>query len=60
MMNPLGQREQVDEGPRGADGQAIGSVNDDFDIVIPLPLEESENEYHEISYRLSEQEILHP
>jgi hypothetical protein len=59
MMNqrPL---EPVDEGPRGSDGQPIGSVNDDFDIVIPLPLEESENEYHEISYRLSEQDVWHP
>ncbi len=51
---------QVDDGPRGNDGRVIGSVNDDFDIVIPLPLEEDENEYHEISYRLSEQDVLHP
>ena len=52
--------DQADDGPRGADGQKIGSVNDDFDIVIPFPLEETENEYHEISYRLSEQEVVHP
>eukprot|EP00292_Cryptomonas_paramecium_P002530 CAMPEP_0113674588 /NCGR_PEP_ID=MMETSP0038_2-20120614/7508_1 /TAXON_ID=2898 /ORGANISM="Cryptomonas paramecium" /LENGTH=1162 /DNA_ID=CAMNT_0000591197 /DNA_START=7 /DNA_END=3492 /DNA_ORIENTATION=+ /assembly_acc=CAM_ASM_000170 len=52
--------EVSDEGPRGNDGMVLGSVNDDFDIVIPFPLEDTENEYHEVAYRLSEQDIVHP
>ena len=48
------------DGPKDKDGQILGSVDDDFDLVIPLPLDEFENEYHETTYDLDRQEISHP
>ncbi len=58
-MNQSNQQNPGD-GPRDKDGQILGSVDDDFDIVIPLPLDDFENEYHEVTFGLSHQDIVHP